>query len=412
MKLILTICLSLSATCWLFAQTTPKVDTTDLLGILRKMLKPSASGPGKHSTIALLPALGYNPSIGFQMGLNVSGGMYFGNKDSNILSIFTVSAFVTTKQIATGQLRHNIFIHNNEWNFQGNWQVSRIATLDYGEGTGITKGTRGHFSINDLPLENDSAVFPIKFTYYRFTERAYRTIAPHWYAGAGLSLDIRNNIDDQKLDSPAMTPHSRYSQANGFNPKHYSANGLLFDILYNTKEHPNRSYGGMYADAGLRINQQWLGSTKNSFQLLTEFRKYWSLSNKNPEHVLAVWAWGSFLLAGSIPYLELPGTASDVYNRSGRGYTSGRFKGLSFFCEETEYRFPITRNKLMSGAVFMNLQTGSNQQGSSLFEYWEPAAGAGLRFLFNRYTRTNLCIDFALGRYGSKGIFFGLNEVF
>jgi hypothetical protein len=42
----------------------------------------------------------------------------------------------------------------------------------------------------------------------------------------------------------------------------------------------------------------------------------------------------------------------------------------------------------------------------------EPAAGAGLRILFNKRSRTNICLDYARGRYGSSGIFFALNEAF
>ena len=42
----------------------------------------------------------------------------------------------------------------------------------------------------------------------------------------------------------------------------------------------------------------------------------------------------------------------------------------------------------------------------------EPGAGVGLRILFNKYTRSNLCVDYGVGNYGSSGLFLGLNEVF
>jgi hypothetical protein len=54
----------------------------------------------------------------------------------------------------------------------------------------------------------------------------------------------------------------------------------------------------------------------------------------------------------------------------------------------------------------------SNANNKTLFRAYEPAAGAGIRIFFNRTTRTNICIDYAMGKYGSKGLFFGLNEVF
>jgi hypothetical protein len=90
----------------------------------------------------------------------------------------------------------------------------------------------------------------------------------------------------------------------------------------------------------------------------------------------------------------------------------GYFKGASFFYSEIEYRYPILRNQFLSGVVFANIQTANDQMGTKLFQVWQPAAGAGLRLLFNKATRTNLCIDYAFGRFGQRGLFLGLNEAF
>ena len=156
----------------------------------------------------------------------------------------------------------------------------------------------------------------------------------------------------------------------------------------------------------------FLGSTKNSTQVITEFRKYISLSKKSPEHVLAFWHLGTFNLGGVVPYLDMPGTGTDMYNRSGRAYTIARFRGPSYFYLESEYRLPITRNKFLSGVAFLNMQSMTDSKDKALFSGWEPGAGGGLRILFNRSTRTNICIDYGVGLYGARGLFFGLNEVF
>jgi len=39
------------------------------------------------------------------------------------------------------------------------------------------------------------------------------------------------------------------------------------------------------------------------------------------------------------------------------------------------------------------------------------AGGAGLRVLFNKRSKTNICMDFAWGR-GSRGLYFALQEAF
>jgi hypothetical protein len=113
-----------------------------------------------------------------------------------------------------------------------------------------------------------------------------------------------------------------------------------------------------------------------------------------------------------VPYLELPATGYDTYNRSGRAYTIGRFKGPSFAYFESEYRFPITPNKFISGVVFVNTETASDDHGKKIFQYWETAIGGGLRILMQKQSRSTLCIDYAKGKYGSGGFFFGLNEAF
>jgi outer membrane protein assembly factor BamA len=304
---------------------------------------------------------------------------------------------LSTKKTALLQLKHNIYLHDNDWNLQGSWEVGKNQVLDHGIGTG----------------RDDPGIFPIKFTYLRLNENIYREIFDHFYAGAGLAFNFYGNIDDEK-ENPGVskTFNHFYSIKNGFSPGRYFANGVLVNLQYNTRDQPYRPYKGIYANVIFRVNTKVLGSEQEATQLKTELRKYWSLSHKNPEHVLAYWMWGSYLINGTIPYLELPGTGSDVDQRSGRGYTISRFKGPSYFYNELEYRFPITKDKLLSGVTFINAQTASNQRKTKLFQYWEPGGGAGLRILFNKHTRSNLCIDYGFGSSGSSGLFLGLNETF
>jgi hypothetical protein len=77
---------------------------------------------------------------------------------------------------------------------------------------------------------------------------------------------------------------------------------------------------------------------------------------------------------------------------------------------EGEYRFVISRNQLFGGAVFANASSFTNL--NNRFDGILPAAGAGLRLRFNKFSRTNVAIDYAIGKGGSKGIFLNLGEVF
>jgi hypothetical protein len=383
----------------------------DFGDLTRNIIHPHKKADTLHhgSGITVVPNIAANPTIGAQIGIKAVAGKRLGTDPNTLLSVGATSASITSKGIIYFYLNHNIFTNGNKWNFQGSLVVSKTVTPDYGLGIG-----------RDLSTTNDEAkiledpthkVYAIHSYFFQAREKAYKEISKGLFLGAGLSFDVRKDI--QNKDSTGhSTPSGVYNTQHGLPQDHYSADGFLFNVEYTTRDNPNRAYKGIYFDAGFRINQTWIGSTKNAVQFTTDIRKYISLSEENPETVLALWNWGSYLLSGTIPYLELPGTARDGTFRSGRGYTTQYFKGTEFNDTEAEFRFPILANKFISGVAFGSLQSGNDEQGTKLFQVFQPGYGAGLRVLFNKATRTNLALDYAFGRYGNKGFFLNLNEAF
>jgi len=363
----------------------------------------------KRSGITVVPNVAANPTIGGQLGIKAVASKRLGTDPNTLLSVAATSASITSKGIIYFYFNHNIFTPGNKWNYQGNFVVAKTVTPDHGLGIGrsFTGGSDAASMLAD-PMHKG---YPIHSYYFNIREKVYKEVAKHLLVGAGMSFEIRRGITTKDTTNNA-TPSSVYNNEHGFPQDHYSADGFLFNIQYITRDNPNRAYKGIYFDAGFRVNQTWIGSTKNSVQFTTDFRKYFSLSYTSPETVLALWNWGSYLVSGSIPYLELPGTARDGTFRSGRGYTSQYFKGTQFNDTEVELRFPILKNKFISGVVFGNMQTGNDEQGTKLFQVFQPGYGAGLRVLFNKATRTNLALDYAFGKFGNKGFFLNLNESF
>ena len=78
---------------------------------------------------------------------------------------------------------------------------------------------------------------------------------------------------------------------------------------------------------------------------------------------------------------------------------------------ETEYRFRLLPNGLLGGVGFANAQSFSDE-GTGRYTYLQPGYGAGLRISLNKFSRTNLCIDYGWGAHGSGGFFVNLGEVF
>ncbi|SEG60762.1 Surface antigen [Sphingobacterium lactis] len=371
--------------------------------------KDSVKTERKRSAISYLPNLNYNPSIGAQIGIKAVGGKVLGNEPNTTMSIAATALSATTRGIIVGYLLHDIYTPGNRWNIKGGFMVAKAVGLDYGMGIG---GALDNPTSEELIMNNpDRQRFVNRFMTYTFNERVYKQLFPGAFVGAGFYFELKRKFSTVGSEEN-MAPIEIYSRWNDFDPTRVNNNGLMLNMQYLTRDNPNSAYKGYYFDMVLRMNQTWMGSSHNAYQLQTDFRKYWQLSTDRPNHVLAFWNFGSYNLGGHLPYTDLPGTAKDTYARSGRGYTMGYFKGKSFFYSEVEYRYPILRNQFLSGVVFANVQTANDQMGTKLFQIWQPAAGAGLRLLFNKATRTNLCIDYAFGRFGQRGLFLGLNEAF
>lgn len=387
-------------------------DVVDLfkdINPFKKKDQGSSIKSNKRSAITYLPNLNYNPSIGAQIGIKAVGGKVLGNQPNTAMSIAAAAVSATTRGIVVGYFIHDIYTPGNSWNIKGNVMVAKAVGLDYGMGIG---GTLTNPTEEEMIMNNpDRARYVNKFMVYSVSERVYKNLFPGAFVGAGFFFEMKR--DFQTVGSQeGMAPVEIYSRWNNFNPNRVNNNGLMLNMQYMTRDNPNSAYKGYYVDVVLRMNQSWMGSEHNAYQLQTDFRKYWQLSESRPNHVLAFWNFGSYNLGGTLPYVDLPGTAKDPYARSGRGYTMGYFKGKSFFYSELEYRFPLMRNQFLSGVVFTNVQTANDQMGTKLFKIWQPAGGAGLRLLFNKATRTNLCIDYAFGKFGQRGLFLGLNEAF
>ena len=386
-------------------------DQYDFNDLTRNIFHPKRKADTLHkgSGITVVPNVAANPTIGEQLGIKAVAGKRLGDDPKTLLSVGATSASITTKGIIYFYVNHNIFTPGNKWNLQGNIVASKTVTPDYG--LGIGQDIPGGSNADRVLADAARKVYSIHSYYFNVREKLYKEVAENLFLGAGMSFEVRRGITNKDTTNNA-TPSSVYNNQHGFPQDHYAADGLLFNIEYITRDNPNRAYRGIYFDAGIRVNQNWLGSTKNSLQLTTDFRKYFSLSDTRPETVLAFWNWGSYLLNGAIPYLELPGTARDGSFRSGRGYTSQYFKGTQFNDTEAEFRFPIMKNKFISGVIFGNMQTANDERGTKLFQVFQPGYGGGLRVLFNKATRTNLALDYAWGKFGNDGFFLNLNEAF
>jgi hypothetical protein len=128
--------------------------------------------------------------------------------------------------------------------------------------------------------------------------------------------------------------------------------------------------------------------------------------------VLALWQFDWMSVGGKTPYLLLPSTGWDDQFNTGRGYIQGRFRGSDMEYLEAEDRFAISRNGLIGGVVFANLETFKRALAATQFHDFIPGWGAGIRVKLNKHSNTNIAVDYGWGLQGSNGIAVNVGEVF
>jgi len=399
-------------------------DPADLFTLLH-MTKSGRVKPKPYELLpAILPVIGYNPALGFVIGVTAFLGMYLGDPETTTISNAQPAVIYTSNNQLIIQMPSTVMTSENEWELQGDYRFLIFNQDTYGLGTGITPVSTG-FTIGGIgetaPVPGAQ---PMKFDLLRIHQSVLKKLVGSLYGGLAFRYDRYFEIDDLLLDlnstPPVVTSSYAYSRYYGFDPTQYSVVSLGVELLYDSRDSTINPYRGVYANLVFRGNPTWLGSSQNSTQLYGEFRTYVGLDPNIPRNVLAFWFLSQGVTGGNLPYLALPAIGWDARSRTGRGYVQGRFRGTSEVYLEAELRFRLTEDGFMGGVVFANVSTfsrpavtisGYSNPGERLFQNLRPAGGVGLRLMMNRGSRTNITLDFAFSETGF-GVYLGAGEAF
>jgi outer membrane protein assembly factor BamA len=372
-------------------------------------------------SIIPLPVIAANPTNGWMFGVAPGATWMMGDPSTTSISSLLGTVIYTTNKQWIITLKANTFLKDDQYNLLTDMRYFITSQPTYGLGTGpqSAKPINGAGDFTDNPYNPIGTEQMMEFNYLRFHQTLLkRHEDTRFFYGLGYHLDYHYKIQDNLLnlnDSPqTITSHYAYSTLHGFDPTTYILSGVSFNLLYDSRDNAVNPYKGRYVFANIRVNPMILGSTKNSSILWLEYRDYIHFSKERPRHLLGFWTYGWFVTTGDVPYMDLPAVGWDQFGRSGRAYTQGRFRGQDMIYGETEYRFPLQKEKeTFGGVVFLNATTASNRDANiNVFKYINTAYGIGLRVMINKRSRANLNIDYAWGNYGAQGFYLGLNEVF
>jgi outer membrane protein assembly factor BamA len=364
--------------------------------------------PKKSNFFLIMPVIGSQPATGFSYGF-VTQYTFKGKLAEDKYSSANLGVTYTEKKQLLINVKNSVMMNHNKIFLSGDWRFYIFSQANYGLGTDIIPrpSQDDGFDLNTLKE-------PMDYNYVKFHQTASWEIKNNYYVGAGVHLDWYTTITDNTLDiaNGVLTNHYNYSKKYDFNENEYFVNGLSLNLLYDSRDNQINTNHGMFANINYRFNPALSTNQHASNVLFMEYRYFMPLSKYNKQHVFCVWATGQFVTLGTVPYLNLPSIGWDQRSRSGKGYTQGLFRGQKMVYFETEYRFPISCNNLISGTVFANLTSASDKDRDiSLFQYFQPAVGIGLRVLIDKATRTNLVLNYAWGRQ-SKAFYLNAGETF
>lgn len=302
-----------------------------------------------------------------------------------------------------------MYINNDRLFFSGDFRYYLFSQSNYGLGSDIIP-----YGSEFQDFDFDLIEQPMNYNYFKFHETASYRVFLHFFVGAGIHFDSYSNIHDKLLNTAngRYTYHYDYSKNYGFSDKNYAVNGMSFNMIYDTRDNLINTNNGLYLNMNYRYNPQTDLNRHRSSSLLLESRYFIPISKINKQHVVGFWAYSQIQLRGRLPYLNLPAIGWDQNSRSGKGYTQGLLRGTNLMYLESEYRFPITKNQMISGTVFANATSASStSKNLTKFEPVQPAMGVGLRVLLDKNTLTNFIVNFGLGR-DSETFYFNDGEGF
>ncbi|MBV8325015.1 hypothetical protein [Chryseobacterium sp.] len=374
----------------------PQKDIVDVLHrILHKKNNADTVRAGKKFNWSFIPAAGYTLQTGFAGVVSGNIGFYQqGAKDQKISNISTSFTYSQYKQIIF-PLYSNIWTKGNKINIISDFKYLSYPSEIYGLG-----GKR-------ISIEaNSNTAYTVNFEYVKLHQSVMFKILKNFYAGGGIFYDQFWNIKVTdslgKRISHLLTRDLQSSER---------ASGIAVKALFDNRINQINPQNGEYISLTYRPNFTFMGSQTNWSSLQIDARKYIRFPASS-ENVLAFWGFAWLNTSKNAPpYLMLPSTGWDDQNNIGRGYIQSRFRGRNMYYYENEYRFAITRNGLLGGVVFANVQSFSADL-SDEYKKLLLGYGLGVRIKLNKHSNTNLCVDYGFGKDNSHGFFVNIGEVF
>jgi outer membrane protein assembly factor BamA len=283
----------------------------------------------------------------------------------------------------------DIWLRNNSWNFKGEYFI-----LNYPQNTW---GLGGNSSDENETL--------IDYKHQRIHQNATIGLFSHFSAGIGYALDRHFDIS---VEENEFSDTIMKNFPVGKNKS--TSSGITIPFLYDSRHNSNNPQQGFMGSVTYNFFSKLLGSDNNWQSVFADARKYFPIAGKR-KSIIACRSYYWTVVSGDVPYLDLPANRWEPSTGSAsRGIAQNRYRSNALLYFETEYRFGITTNGLLGGVVFGSVLSASEYK-TQHFYYWHPAAGAGIRVKFNKYSNTNISFDLGFSK-GFATVYLFIGEAF
>ncbi|MBX2964428.1 MAG: hypothetical protein KF687_18110 [Cyclobacteriaceae bacterium] len=368
---------------------TAGIDLIDILIGKKKKEQTNKIRKEKNVHFSLFPAAVNVPGGGRAVITAVNAAFFIGNPQTTNLSNIYLIPYTNFADRYGLYIRPNIWLPDNILDLTGDYRIAHFPQSTWGLGGDSQQG-------DESLIDSD---------YIRVYQNALFRLSGFWFAGPGYALDYHYNISES--DYTGKGHLDRYEE---IPLPTVTSSGLAANLQFDSRKNAINPIGGAYLLINWRWNSTGLGSTFTNNSLFIDGRKYLLLSNFR-DHVLAFRSYYWTIIDGDVPYLHLPATNwAPNFGIASRGFELGRYRSNAMLYGEAEQRLQLSQNGLFGVVGFINVASASEYQ-TQQFKYWQVGAGAGIRTKLNKFSNTNLSIDFGFSK-DFWGVWLNIGEMF
>ena len=341
----------------------------------------------RHAKVVLAPIVSFEPSTSWGGGIG-SKFLFkpFGAGPETRTSNIPISVQYTLNNQFIAFSEYTIFFPREAYLLKGNIGFSKFPIAYFGLGS----------------ESKDENQIDISFNNFLFEPLLLRRVAPHFFIGGGWRYNSFSNLELLEIDADEAEEMLFRDSLRSV------SSGLEIAATFDSRDNVLNAGKGIFAEFTHGFYNSKFGSS-NAFMLTKiDFRKYWTISDRRANDVLAIELY-TRLTWSDTPILELSSLGGPELLR---GFREGRFRDRYSFFSQVEYRWQALDR---IGFVFFGGVGEVTDKLSNLgLNNLKYSLGSGIRFKIVKSENLNIRIDYALGlgTIKDQNFYLGIAEAF